>query len=94
MGADLDGVHPKLGSKGSGIVIRKSDAAVRLDFGSLYIKIYLLNNGKWVHSYTEKGQGRGWDLTNNLYINTNTKRKSHHSHLSPHTSARDFKRLI
>lgn len=53
------GVHPKLGSKGSSIVIQKSDLAVTLD--SLYIKIYLLNNEKWAHSYTEKGHGPGWD---------------------------------
>lgn len=83
MGADLDGVHPKLGSKGSGIVIQKSDLAVRLDFGSLYIKIYLLNNGKRAHSYTVKGQGCGWDLTNNLCINTDSKGKSPQSNLEP-----------
>lgn len=81
MGADLDGVDPKLGSKGSSIVIQKSDLAVTLD--SLYIKIYLLNNEKWAHSCTEKGHGPGWDLTNNLYINTNSKRKSLPSNPEP-----------
>lgn len=57
--------------------------AVRLDFGSLHIKIYLLNDGKWAHSHTEKGQGPGWDLTNNLYINTNSKGKSVQSDPEP-----------
>lgn len=43
LGADLDGVHPKLRSEGGDIVTGKSDEAVRL---------FALTMGKWANSHS------------------------------------------
>lgn len=70
MGTDLDGVHPKLGSKGSDIATGNSDLAVRLDVGSLYIHIYLLMGNGLIHTLRRDRNMAGIESTTFVSILT------------------------